>query len=305
MFWTNIAKNVANTYDNSAGADYQSKKNFFESENLQYFYKMYELCKENNAEFFVTTSNTCFKKSMTENMRELCEQNDVLYLDVNEHIDEIKLDFSKDINDIFHFNLSGAIKWSDYLGKFIKDNYELPDRRKDNKYKLYEQQREIFAKQKEYMYDKICYTSLVNFKDFIKKLKDLDTSKNIVMFTFRGNSVSRLDDEGKSLLMDLGLNMKDMKDGDSYAAIIYDGKTEWKHSHSKTVSIEKYINGISCNCNSGGNININDSYIMVDNQKKQAKIGINIVIWNLGQNMELDSSTFSTNTDSNPKKQKN
>lgn len=41
------------------------------------------------------------------------------------------MDYSMDYN---HYSINGAIKISSYLGDYLADNYDLPDRREDDGY---------------------------------------------------------------------------------------------------------------------------------------------------------------------------
>ncbi|MDO5702165.1 MAG: hypothetical protein Q4G47_02275 [Lachnospiraceae bacterium] len=56
------------------------------------------------------------------------------FVNFNEHIDEIGLDFTTDFSDINHVNYSGAVKYTDYLTDYIKDRFELTDHRGDPAY---------------------------------------------------------------------------------------------------------------------------------------------------------------------------
>ena len=63
------------------------------------------------------------------------------FLDMNRHLDEIGLDFERDIRDFgTHTNVSGAEKVTDYLEQYLKDNYAYEggildaDHRGDKKY---------------------------------------------------------------------------------------------------------------------------------------------------------------------------
>lgn len=57
------------------------------------------------------------------------------YLDLHEHMNEINLvgteDYSMDYN---HYTITGAVKISKFLGNYLADNYDLPDRRTDKRY---------------------------------------------------------------------------------------------------------------------------------------------------------------------------
>ena len=56
-------------------------------------------------------------------------------IDLNDHVSEIGLDYSKDIADYgTHVNAVGAEKCTSYLETVIDENYDMPDRRNDKRY---------------------------------------------------------------------------------------------------------------------------------------------------------------------------
>ena len=55
------------------------------------------------------------------------------FLDCNDYYEEIQLDFSTDFYDSAHVNILGAEKYTNFLTKYIKENYNLPDRRGEYK----------------------------------------------------------------------------------------------------------------------------------------------------------------------------
>ena len=59
----------------------------------------------------------------------------MIFIDCNLHLDEMNFDWMHDTPDCGdHLNVFGAEKVSRYLGKYLKDNYNIPDRRKDGDY---------------------------------------------------------------------------------------------------------------------------------------------------------------------------
>lgn len=57
------------------------------------------------------------------------------FLNFEDYQDEIALDLNKDCWDIRHFNIYGAEKITNFIAKYLVSNYNLPDRRKDKRYK--------------------------------------------------------------------------------------------------------------------------------------------------------------------------
>ena len=57
------------------------------------------------------------------------------FLNLNDYVPEMGLDYDTDIADYgTHVNSIGAEKCTDFLGKYLDENYSLPDRRNDSKY---------------------------------------------------------------------------------------------------------------------------------------------------------------------------
>lgn len=57
---------------------------------------------------------------------------------------QMKLDYSKDMNNPQHVNVVGAIKFTDYLAHVLQELYDLPDHRGDPNYRLWEKEDEEF-----------------------------------------------------------------------------------------------------------------------------------------------------------------
>ena len=64
-------------------------------------------------------------------MKEVIESYGFDFLNTNDYYKEIGLDYSKDLYDKNHVNVIGAEKYTDFLGKYLKEHYTLPDKRED------------------------------------------------------------------------------------------------------------------------------------------------------------------------------
>ena len=99
--------------------------------------RIIDLCEENQVElvFFVAPYMVSEGEAIGyANIKKWLEEKNVSFLDMNNHIDEIGIVWESDMCDIGHANYWGAAKNSEWLGQFLKDNYEIPDRRADSKY---------------------------------------------------------------------------------------------------------------------------------------------------------------------------
>ena len=66
-------------------------------------------------------------------------------INIEDHADEIGLDYTKDMKNKEHVNVYGAVKITDYLSSRIAEEYEIPDRRNDPFYQTWEESYERFS----------------------------------------------------------------------------------------------------------------------------------------------------------------
>ena len=107
----------------------------------KYLRQICEYCKENNVELlFIKTPNiTDIDRTMRYNMAaEIVAEYDMPFVNFNYFYDDIGLDFSKDMADNAHLNYRGNVKFTRYLADYLKNNYEIPDRRGMQGYESYD-----------------------------------------------------------------------------------------------------------------------------------------------------------------------
>ena len=96
--------------------------------------------------FLVTTYSEPVKHREHYNFyAEIIEEAGYDYINMNDHQDSVNIDFDNDFYDGVHLNLQGALKYTSYLAKYIKDEYNLLDRSEDSTYsKWHEDYREWY-----------------------------------------------------------------------------------------------------------------------------------------------------------------
>ena len=78
-------------------------------------------------------------------MSEYADSKGVTFIDLNLHLDEMDFDWTKSTPDGGdHLNIYGAEKTTEFIGKYLNDNYNLPDRRNDEDYSIWYEDSEIF-----------------------------------------------------------------------------------------------------------------------------------------------------------------
>lgn len=107
----------------------------------EYIVKMFDLAKEANIPFVVIVAPYMVSEEdqrIFNYINELCDNNEIIFIDFNELYDELGIDFATDFAEELHMNFSGTEKYSSYLGKYITDNYDVTDHRGDKKYASWE-----------------------------------------------------------------------------------------------------------------------------------------------------------------------
>ena len=114
-----------------------------DEDELKYFEKIADLCKENNIELIAVEfpSIQTWNNNKKEKVEQIAKDNNVKFIDLHDVLDEIGIDWSKDTGDEgYHLNISGAEKISDYLGKFLSENYEFENYKNEEVYKSWEEE---------------------------------------------------------------------------------------------------------------------------------------------------------------------
>jgi len=149
--------NLKNTSDFDSIDMYNDKENI----NMQYLRKIIEHCQQNEIKVLATYLPFIAKDSeiaISKYIRKICDKYNVDYLNfLNMDVANFNIDFF----DASHLNPSGARKITDYIGKYITENYDIPDQRNNEDYSFW------YEDYNEYVDFKIN-----NLKENKKKLKN-------------------------------------------------------------------------------------------------------------------------------------
>ncbi len=111
-------------------ADYSFGQNSYD-----YLERMTKLCKENGIELVLIKSPSVYPywyEEWDEQIDEYAKKNDLTYINFLDYTADMGIDYSTDTYDGgLHMNLSGAEKFTRYLGQLLQEKYQLPDRRGD------------------------------------------------------------------------------------------------------------------------------------------------------------------------------
>ena len=105
---------------------------WIDERNIKYLDEMLQLCRDNSVELLLFKSpKQNWHSYETDAIRELANERGLNFVDYNELYfnNEIELDTIQDFRDGDHLNDFGAEKVTMHLGAYVKENYELPERR--------------------------------------------------------------------------------------------------------------------------------------------------------------------------------
>lgn len=103
----------------------------------EYARKIIELAKQEDIPILFFASPCEARESEQEiinYMWQIAQSEGVPYIDFNTRYEEIGMDYSKDMSVGNHLSYTGNYKFSSYFGQILKDEYDIPDRRGDNRY---------------------------------------------------------------------------------------------------------------------------------------------------------------------------
>lgn len=129
---------------------YTDETEKMDKSNLTYLNKIVELCKEKEIQLLLlevpSASSWNYKKHNT--MQAFADRNNLPFVDLNLKTEEMGFDWMTDTKDAGnHLNISGMQKVTNYISRYLNDNYALPDRRGEAAYQSWVQdEREYIIK---------------------------------------------------------------------------------------------------------------------------------------------------------------
>lgn len=180
--------------------------------------KIIDLAKNNGSDvyFFLTPfdidENTYMQVKYAENM--LKEQN-ITLINFYDMIDELGIDFTVDFLDSGHLSSYGAEKITNYLGQYIKSNYNIPNRKGDEKYGMWE--RDLLLYNNAETHHELTQTTEI--KTYLSLLNNLE-GHTVVICTY-GEHIYPDTDISKEL-SDLEITQKSFSEGGVW--ILSDGE---------------------------------------------------------------------------------
>lgn len=128
--------------------------------------ELMEYCQKQDYSVLVVVTPYCYQtEDMAEFMRmeEITKEYNINFVNMNDHLQEIGIDYAVDFYDVNHTNQFGSEKVTTWLSSYISTNYDLPDHRGDEGFadwnEEYETHRIITDKIKEEIRSKLAIIS--------------------------------------------------------------------------------------------------------------------------------------------------
>lgn len=273
--------------------------------NKQYLQKISDLCKKNNTELLLVRScgNQNWSWEQYNTTVEIADQLDAQYIDLTLCEREIGFDWHTDSYDGSHHNAIGTKKWTDYVGKYLTENYEFIDKRGLEEYQEYENVKEKYQDTLNLMETKIELVKATNFNQYLDTLLNMKKEDTTIFMSVYDDASSQFSDISKRYMAALGFNY-DLQDKYrySYYGILDNGKNiEEMCNEEGKIKTGILDTGVEFEISSGGALSDVGSSIKINGiEYGQNGRGINIVVYNKRMNEVMSSVYFDTCINSNP-----
>lgn len=129
---------ISSVKPNIKNIDYMDKYNEkikYENDSLEYLDKIFDICKENDIELMIlqVPDAKVWGQKQSELIQKYANENNINYLDLNTI--DIGINWYEDTCDRgSHLNVLGALKVTDYVGNYLKENYNLINHKGEKAY---------------------------------------------------------------------------------------------------------------------------------------------------------------------------
>jgi hypothetical protein len=170
--WKGFCCNMVTTPLEYSGVSGIEERALLFKKNEKYYRMIIELAQEQNIPIVVAISPYAGiseeHQQVYNTACDIANEYDVQFVNFNLWVDEIGIDYSTDAADISHLNYNGNQKYSAYLGNYLKENYDIPDRRGDKKYDSWERNYEYISQ----MIENEILVESYNISDIVNMLQD-------------------------------------------------------------------------------------------------------------------------------------
>ena len=147
--------------------------------NREWLENLYQLSIEEEFQlvFFMTPTQLTVENQMQVNAaKEFAKENNIAFFDFNKNAKMVGIDYAQDFLDTSHLNGYGAAKITDYLGKYILDNYPVDDHRGEESYYQWDESY-VYYEQTKKAHE---LDNAASAEEFARKLKEMNNVTYLV-----------------------------------------------------------------------------------------------------------------------------
>ena len=179
-------------------------------EKREWLQKIVDLAKVNNVEIVLFASPCVLSQEQQMQFNAIeafAEENNVQYINYNKLYKDIGLNFKTDFRDSEHVNNYGAVKVTEHIADFLKDNYALEDRRGQSGYSLWEDNA-LYLRNKALRHE---LENASDINDYLQILSEMEEEQTVII-ALTGN-YNVLGDVYLENLMKLGITADEYAQG--------------------------------------------------------------------------------------------
>lgn len=288
--WKGFGCNMTTTLVGAIDAGAITERTAIFEKSEKYYRATIELAQENDIPIIVVISPYA---GLNENEQQIfntasdvAAEYGVPFINCNLYMDEIKIDYVTDAADYSHLNYRGNQKFSSFIGQYMKDNYDISDRRGDEKY-------ESWSRDADYIRQMIKNQKLVETYDLAAITEMLQDPSYWVMISVDGYT-NTSDENLRPFLESQGI----YNQGEWGIWIIKNNKLVWETGME---AAEQYMRTPSHDFHLKRSINAAGQYentIIVDNEQYQkASSGLNVLVYDTKTEKLVDMFGIDMNND--------
>jgi len=284
-------------------SDYDPKDDIvaLKQDTEEWIYKIINLARENNIEICFFLSPFPPNEMVSGNYRalaQLADQENIPFINFLEKYDELNIDCNTDYRDVTHMNNSGAEKITDYIGKYLVNNYSLIDHRGNDTYELWEENSTDWKHQE-------TQQSLITAPDFatyINYLKNLDNYTVVLSLDGTYSSASAAIQQVVEIL---GINKETFDQGGTFVLennlfkYFSEGKSEYLY-HQEIGNSDLKVQGMIMDTDENGTETLGNEIVIDNTDYKKVLNGINIVVYDNFSDSVVDAVGYNTDDSLNP-----
>lgn len=252
-----------------------------------------KICAERNIHLVLWKAPTpMWREYYQDAINEFASQNGLFFLDLNENMSEIGLDFQKDFLDAnSHLNFSGAKKVTSYITNWILDRYEF-----NNKKLLNNELYQNWNLNYQYYLKSILLTSNYSIEEYLTSI----SRPEYTVFFAVNDGTSKVPENLKSFFKEFGFTSQfENCDTHSFLAVMHSGNIIYEKMSSEALNYRIDSEAFCVEMESKGWLVGDDASIKLDQQEYLLanQRGLGIVVYDNILEQVIDSVTFDIRED--------